>query len=98
MKIISNLRNLFNQYEQEENRLTHSLLHTIARSDKLFVDFLKFAVGKCPFNKKDKVYIGSQGRYGGEIPTDITKKRKKHSIPDALIYDHSKTCIIIESK
>lgn len=96
MQIVKNLRNLFNQYDTEENRLTHSLLHTIASDEKLFRDFIMYAIDKFPFDRKDKLYIGSQGRYGGNL---ISKKAKGDSIPDAVIHDDDgKTCILIESK
>lgn len=93
---VKNLRNLFDQYDKDEDKLTHSLLHTIASDEKLFVDFISFALDKSPF-KKDKIFVGSQGRYGDEISASISKKGKESSVPDAIMHDSS-ACVLIESK
>lgn len=99
MKITKNLRNLFDQYSQEENRLTHSLLHTLSIEKKLLIDFMKFTIGKYPFNSKDTIFIGSQGRYGDEKRNIVSKKDKRESVPDAIIHDKDgTTCILIECK
>ncbi len=66
MKIIPVLRNIYDQYDQEENRLTHPLCHTITSDKKLFVDFIKFVIGKFPFIRKTELYVRCQGRYGYE--------------------------------
>jgi hypothetical protein len=97
MQITRHIRNLFDQYEHEENRLTHSLLHTIVSDKKLFVDFVKFSVGRFPFDRKSKLCVGSQSRFGSESIT--SKKAAWSSVPDATIYDgDGSTGILIEYK
>jgi hypothetical protein len=39
------LNPLYDQYSNDENRLTHALLHTIGSSNKIFSGFLKKIVG-----------------------------------------------------
>lgn len=99
MRLTLNIRNLFDQYDQEENRLTHSLLHTIASDKEILKNFIKFSVGKLPFERRANILIGSQGKFTCQLIFEKSNRTKMESIPDGLIYDNEgKFCILIESK
>ena len=82
------LHPLYDQYSNDENRLTHALLHTISSSKWLFSRFLKNLVGvngplgnetyeistqKVPFSHGDKK---PEGKKGGHPLKGLS--RKKH--------------------
>lgn len=90
------LNPLYDQYSNEENRLTHSLLHTIGSSEWLFLRFLKDVVGVNASTAGEVYEISTQKEpfsYGD------TEQEKVESIPDAWIVDgSSKIGISIEVK
>jgi hypothetical protein len=54
------LNPLYDQYSNEENRLTHALLHTIGSSRRLLTEFLKKIVGAKSSFSRESYEISSQ--------------------------------------
>ena len=54
------LHPLYDQYSNDENRLTHALLHTIGSSQSLFSRFLKDIVGISSFSARETYEISTQ--------------------------------------
>ena len=88
------MRNIFDQYTQPENRLTHSFVSCLYEDKKLVRSFIKKF---CPkfFNKKSILTIDQQTLPG--IGTLKTDEKQKKGLPDAIIYSEDR-CLIIESK
>jgi hypothetical protein len=90
------LNPLFEQYSNQENRLTHALLHTVGSSESLFSKFLKDIVGVKKVPKKETYEISSQ-----KAPLSLgdDKVQQVESVPDAWIVDSSsKMGIAVEVK
>lgn len=97
MKIIKDgLHSLYDQYSNEENRLTHALLHTIGSSQWLFSRFLKNLVGVNVPLAGGTYEISTQKvpfSHGDNNPETV------ESVPDAWIIDgSSKLGIAVEVK
>ena len=97
MKINKNrLHPLYDQYSNQENRLTHALLHSIGSSEWLLCRFLKYIIGYEISLTGETYEISTQKTpfsYGDENQEDI------ESIPDAWIVDeNSRLGIVIEVK
>jgi hypothetical protein len=99
-------RNIFDQYQQPENRLTHALLCALTHDQKLLAGFLKrFAKGK-KFDRRT-LRVAEQS-IPGAPETTIDKDLEK-SLPDGVIFEnkeqekedgkrYSNRALIIESK
>lgn len=67
------MRNVFDQYEQQENKLTHALMVTLANDKKLVRPFLKFVgVKRVPALKN--IELGLQRVPGQELDLRTTKR------------------------
>lgn len=90
------LRLIYDQYSNEENRLTHALLHTVGSSEWLFSRFLENLVGVNVPLAGQTFEISTQKvpfSHGDNNPEEV------ESIPDAWIVDRSsKLGIAIEVK
>lgn len=88
------LRNVFDQYDQAENKLTHALMSALHYDSKLIRPFLGFLkVNNIPPLKD--INIGVQSLPG----QDQSSNHKKHdSVPDAYFCDNESWAVIIESK
>ncbi len=88
------MRNIFDQYEQHENKLTHSLASCLYEDPRLLNSFLK---NFCPnfFNQTSNLKIEQQTVPGKRHLIDDENQRK--GLPDAVIYTEEQ-CLIIESK
>lgn len=85
------LLNVFNQYVQEENRLTHALGVTLSRSRKFQAAFLKKLAGNPRLRRKTEIRLqlaGGVAEYNGE----------KCGIPDLAIIDDQNNAVIAEVK
>ena len=90
------LNPLYDQYSNEENRLTHALLHTIGSSQWLFSRFLKEIVGVSELAPRESYEISTQKVPFSHGDTDA---REIESIPDAWIVSESSNLgIAIEVK
>jgi hypothetical protein len=89
------LRNIFDQYEQPENRLTHALVTTLDQERGLLIHFLDWLGVKCVPNKN---YIRiSQQQVPGVVQDDADVLVKK-GLPDAAIFDQAGFAVLFECK
>ena len=97
MKIdCTRLNSIYDQYSNEENRLTHALLHTIASSNNIFSDFLTKFLAIKSLHKSGIFEISTQ-----KVPFNHgdDKKEKVQSIPDGwIINEKTNFGIAIEVK
>ena len=93
------MRNVFDQYSQPENRVTHALMSALNEDRKLLAAFLKDIVGHVPTKKSDLLEISEQS-YPGEVGSGGIDENEYegHRIPDAWITAGEKWCLIIENK
>jgi len=88
------MRNLFDQYTQTENRLTHALVWALKSEPKLLLAFLKWLdIKNIP--SPTKLTITEQ-RIPGTYATDDEDETK--GLPDAMVYTEDGWAVIIESK
>lgn len=75
---------LFDQYSNQENRLTHALMHTLAGSERILKSFLIQILGIRQHSIGKDIEITTQKRPFSQEDTDLTKI---DSVPDAWIID-----------
>ncbi len=89
------MRNLFDQYSQPENRLTHALVSCLNEDKRLLKSFLsKFVKGTIPPVKI--LAVTEQGLPDTVVNTEEEAERK--GLPDGLIHNGEDWALIIESK
>lgn len=88
------MRNVFDQYSQQENRVTHALVTALAEEPKLLRDFVRWSTGHAAPAKK--LHIVEQRLPGEPEPTEVDAGQR--GLPDAWIYDDDTWCLLIESK
>jgi hypothetical protein len=87
------LRNIFDQYNQPENRLTHALVSALGEDHKLLRKFVKWIIETTPPKRLKIVEQQLPGEYElAEL--DYEKK----GLPDAWIHDDDEWSLLIESK
>ncbi len=89
------MRNLFDQYEQPENRVTHALASCLAEDNELLRMFVKW-VGGTTVKKKTPLEIVEQ-RLPGE-PEVTEAESESRGLPDIWIHDFENWALVIESK
>ena len=90
------LRNIFDQYQMPENRVTNALLQTLQRDRRLLDSFLKKVIGRTIAKNEDIVFKAFKKPGADE---DIkSSEEQTQSIPDGLILIGEETAIAIESK
>jgi hypothetical protein len=90
------LRNIFDQYSQIENRVTHAFLTALDRDRALLASFLSDVVGVKPNKKAHDLHILEQ-QYPGESQVSEMESERR-GIPDGWIYDEEGWCVVIETK
>ncbi len=88
------MRNIFDQYNQPENRLTHALASVLNEDDKLLKSFFKDLV-KIDSPPVSSLHIIEQTLPGLSQPVD---EKESSGLPDATIHDDEGWAVIIESK
>jgi len=88
------LRNIFDQYDQAENKLTHALISTLHHEPKLIRPFLSWLKVKNIPPLKD-IDIGIQSLPGQEQSPIL---ENQNSVPDAYFCNNESWAVIIESK
>ena len=79
------LRNVFDQYSQPENRITHALMTALDQDRKLLGLFLRELVKVKPPCHPKKLAVLEQQYPGEEEPSEEELERR--GIPDGWIYD-----------
>ena len=88
------MRNIFDQYEQPENRLTHALISTLSSDRRLIRPFLKWLkIGPIP--PLQRLRLVEQGIPGVNVPGEQLEAK---GLPDACIFDPKGWALLIESK
>ena len=102
---MSEMRNIFDQYTQPENRITHSLMTALNMDRRLLRDFLRDVLKLKPPSDPKKLQVLEQESPGileQESPRkSITPEEEfeRSGIPDGWIYDEkNKWCVIFEIK
>lgn len=89
------MRNLFDQYEAPENRLTHALAVSLAEDRRLLLDFVRrFSGAKSP--RAGRLEIVEQTLPGEVEPSEESSDER--GLPDAWIEDGMDWALLIESK
>ncbi len=90
------LRNIFDQYSQPENRVTHALITALNEDRNLLGLFLRELVKvKAPCHP-NKLSVLEQQYPGEEEPGEEELERR--GIPDGWIFDEEGWCVLIETK
>jgi hypothetical protein len=90
------LRNIFDQYSQPENRVTHALMTALNEDRNLLGHFLRELVKVKPPANPRKLLVLEQQYPGEEEPGEDELERR--GIPDGWISDDEGWCVLIESK
>lgn len=89
------MRNIFDQYSQPENRLTHALASVLYQDSVMLKSFLA-AFGPTRRHSVKGLHVIEQSLPGQ--PEAGEGERESQGLPDALIYDDEGWALIIESK
>jgi hypothetical protein len=88
------MRNIFDQYEQPENKLTHALISTLSNDRRLIRPFLKrLKIGSIP--PVQGLRLVEQQIPGVNVPGEETEAK---GLPDACIFDDKGWALLLESK
>jgi hypothetical protein len=88
------MRNIFYQFQQQENQLTHALASVLAWNPALCRRFVRdFAAIR--INARERLEVIQPHVPGNGTPIERDEKR---SLPDACIYGSGNWCVVIESK
>jgi hypothetical protein len=90
------LRNIFDQYSQPENRITHALMTALQEDRKLLGLFLRELIGVKPPCHPSRLAVLEQQYPGEQEPSEEELERR--GIPDGWIFDREGWCVFIESK
>jgi hypothetical protein len=89
------MRNLFDQFDQPENRLTHALMSSLHEDRRLLNRFVKWATG-------DQAPVGPlrvlEQALPGEEETLDSDELQRRGLPDGWIHDDDCWALVIESK
>jgi len=89
------LRNLFDQYTQPENRLSHALAVCLDEDRGLLGDFINW-IGPTRTIKADSLHVIEQS-LPGEVSSS-EQEAERRGLPDIIIHDDDSWCVLIESK
>jgi len=89
------MRNIFDQYEHPENRLTHALVSSLAADPALLRRFVRWVTGEQAPSARLEVL--EQRLPGEEEPRD-EEEAERRGLPDAWIHDGNSWALVIESK
>lgn len=89
------MRNLFDQYDQPENRLSHALAVCMHEDCALLRGFLAW-IGATPPVRSTELLLVEQSLPGDPPASEEEAERK--GLPDIVIHDGAVWCVLIESK
>jgi len=87
------MRNIFDQYSQPENRLTHALVCALNEDKKLLHHFVRWVTGK---SAPKYIEIIEQGLPGD--PELQEEESVRRGLPDAWLHDGNNWSLLVESK
>lgn len=88
------VRSIFDQYTQQENKLTHALACALHHDRSLLVPFIRW-IGIDPPAPASKLRVAQQtipGRY------DAPEEAEQRGLPDLVVHDDDGWAVLIESK
>ena len=94
--LVTEMRNIFDQYSQPENRVTHALVSALHEDSNLLRAFLADIANCSPPKAKDSIEICEQ-TYPGEIEA-AEEETERRGIPDAWITAGEDWCLVLENK
>lgn len=89
------MRNLFDQYSQPENRLTHALLSCLDRDRAMLQRFVKWTAGR---NVKGRDLGILEQSLPGERPDISEDESERRGLPDGCVYENEGWALLIETK
>lgn len=89
------MRNLFDQYNQPENRLSHALAVCLDEDRRFLRRFLRWADVKPPVPVADLTIV-EQSLPGD--PPESEEEAERKGLPDIIVHDAASWCLLIESK
>jgi len=89
------LRNIFDQYEQPENRLTHALATVLEQDRVILLAFLKW-LGVSETPKQTRLAITQQQVPGSLL--DEAEGLQQKGLPDLAIFDDGNWAVLFECK
>ena len=92
--LLTEMRNIFDQYSQPENRVTHALVSALHEDSNLLRAFLADIANCSPPKAKDSIEICEQ-TYPGEIEA-AEEETERRGIPDAWITAGEDWCLVLE--
>ncbi len=93
------MRNIFDQYSQPENRVTHALMTALNEDRTLLDAFLKDIAKHIPPKKSGPLSITEQSYPGSVVSDGIDEDEiERRGIPDAWITTDEEWCLVIENK
>jgi hypothetical protein len=90
------MRNIYHQYDQPENRVTHALMASLHADRALLGRFLEDLVKVAPPTDPKKLQVLEQ-EYPGEMELG-EEEAARLGIPDGWIFNDEGWCVFIESK
>lgn len=89
------MRNVFDQYEQPENRLTHALATVLDRDSSLLVPFLhSLNIPGIPSSNSLRII---EQRVPGQLAEDLLNE-DQDGLPDAAVFNEAGWAVLFESK
>lgn len=89
------VRNLFDQYSQPENRLSHALAVCLDEDRRLLQEFLAWAGVQSPARVRDLLIV-EQSLPGD--PPESELEAERIGLPDIVVHDDDGWCLLVESK
>jgi hypothetical protein len=90
------MRNIFDQYHQPENRLTHALVSALAADSALLRKFVRWVTSdSMPTSQRLEVL---EQRLPGEEEVTDEAEAERRGLPDAWIHNGDTWALIVESK
>jgi len=89
------MRNLFDQYDSPENRLTHALASCLAEDHRLLGRFVRWVTAGSAPDVRHLAIVEQQLPGDPELPE---READDRGLPDACIHDGESWCLVVESK
>jgi hypothetical protein len=89
------LRNIYDQYSQPENRLTHALLASLAEDRRLLNAFVRWVLGKNV--NRERIEVLEQS-LPGERQDLSEEEAERRGLPDGCITDGDSWALLVETK